>query len=103
MKNMLFFSLLSSFLVVGQASHPLTENWSNLVASLGPAGVLGWYLWFTTSRSFPQIEERHRLERERSENLRRESDAKRDEAILKLATAIQNLQIHCPHETGGTK
>lgn len=33
--------------------------WIQVFAQLGVAGILGWYLWYTTTVSFPRISEQH--------------------------------------------
>ena len=37
-------------------------GWGQVAAQLGVAGILGWYLYFTTSVTFPNISKTH-LER----------------------------------------
>lgn len=38
------------------------SQYTSLFSSLGVAAILGWYLWYTTSVSFPKISAQH-LER----------------------------------------
>ncbi len=46
-------------MIADAATDAAVGGWGAVVAQLGVAAILGWYLWYTTSVSFPKISEMH--------------------------------------------
>ena len=44
---------------IAEVLPPVTEAWAQIVVQLGVASVLGWYLYHTTTKTFPNLTDRY--------------------------------------------
>lgn len=75
---------------------------TQLVASLGPSGALVWFLWFTTSKTIPELTAKHTATIESisarfTKSIEEERTARREE-ITSLKTWIRE-EAKCRYNT----
>ena len=63
------------------------DSWGPVFTQLGVAGILAWYLWYTTSVSFPKISSTHL---ERVDKICDKHDATMKQALVDFRSEIRD-------------